>query len=424
MITVGLDFGTHQTKVCVEERNGIETHYNFHRFEDLNGNKQYTLPSILCITADKKVKYGYVDPKTPGEFKSYFKQAVYRDTDSSYMTLWDAARYSIWYLAYILFDLEETYGETFFIQMGVPTDSHHIDDRKEIAVSIMASAYKLVDEVFKQNKEEFLNTDYSKLCELTEIVKYSDLLKKRSGILVFPEAYACLMPMIGRGKISDGLNLVVDIGGGTTDISFFTIEKEDEESTTSHPQVYDFFSINKGLNYLTGRDNVSSDSMTKSVSIINSKEIVNNKYIFYCQEIMNICIHLKENLTSEYKLQTQLKDFRLKDALKNRPIIYTGGGSTVGKLMKPYEGFCEIHQISYDSWKSKQFDDQSIFTEPSLCPILSTAYGLSISVKNDNIVKKPFRDIFEKIRGYEEDSQSKGNRYGTFDYSTDYDACK
>ena len=108
----------------------------------------------------------------------------------------------------------------------------------------------------------------------------------------------------------------------------------------------------------------------------------------------------------------------------NRPLIYTGGGSTVGKLKIPYEGFCEIHQISYDSWKSKQFDDQSIFTDPTLCPILSTAYGLSISVKNDIIVKKPFRDIFEGIRGYEEDSQSKGNRYETFDYGTDYDACK
>ena len=424
MITVGLDFGTHQTKVCVEKRNGIETHYDFHQFEDLSGNKQYTLPSIICITTDNKVKYGYIDPKTTGEFKSYFKQAVYRDSDSSYMTLWDAARFSISYIAYILFDLEVIYGEDFIIQMGVPTDSHRIDDRKAIAVSLVASAYKLVDKVFNKNKKDFLNTDYTKLCELTEIVRYSESIKKRNGVLVFPEAYACLMPMIGRGKISDGLNLVVDIGGGTTDISFFTIEKDENESIVTHPQVYDFFSISKGLNYLTNKDDVSSDSMAKSVHIINQKEIVKNRLEVYCQEIMNICKHLKENLTSEYKLQTKLKDFRLKDALKNRPIIYTGGGSTVGKLKKSYEGFCEIHQISYDSWKSKQFDDQSVFTDPSLCPILSTAYGLSISVKNDNIVKKPFRDIFAKIRGYEEDSQSKGNRYETFDYGTDYDACK
>lgn len=424
MINVGLDFGTHQTKICVEERNGTETHYNFHQFTDLNGDKRYTLPSIICITEDKKIKYGYIDPKTPGVFKSYFKQAVYRNSDSSYMTLWEAARYSIWYLAYILFDLEETFGEEFYIQMGVPTDSHRIDDRKAIAVSLIASAYKLVDVVFKGNKEDFLNTDYSELCKLTEIIKYSDSIKKRNGVLVFPEAYACLMPLIGRGKISEGLNLVVDIGGGTTDISFFTIEKEIDESTTTHPQVYDFFSINKGLNYLTQKDDAVSNSMAKDIKIINSRSIEAGRSNIFTQEIMNICMHLKEKLTSEYKLQTKLKDFRLKNALKNRPIIYTGGGSTVKKLLKSYEGFCEIHQITYDSWKSKQFDDLSIFSNPSLCPILSTAYGLSISVKTDNIVKKPFRDIYEKMRGCEEDPQSKGNRYETFDYGTDYDACK
>lgn len=424
MITVGLDFGTHQTKVCVEVRNGIETHYNFHQFEDLDGKKHYTLPSILCITSDKKIRYGYIDPKTSGDFKSYFKQAVYRDSDSSYMTLWEAARYSIWYLAFILFDLEEAYGDTFVIQMGVPTDSHRIDDRKKIAVSLIASAYKLVDGVFKGDKEKFLNTDYTELCKQTEIVRYTDSVKKRNGVLVFPEAYACLMPMVGRGKISEGLNLVVDIGGGTTDISFFTIEKEKEDSPMSHPQVYDFFSISKGLNYLTLKDNVSSDTMARDVSIINTRDIDVARSQLYTKEIMNICIRIKENLTSEFKLQTRLKDFRLKNALKNRPIIYTGGGSTVMLLRKAYEGFCEIHQITFDSWKNKQFDDKSVFSDPSLCPILSTAYGLSISVKSDNIVKKPFRDVFEVIRGSEEDSQSKGNRYGGFDYGTDYDACK
>lgn len=423
MITVGLDFGTHQTKVCVEERKGAETHYRFHEFMDENGGKHYTLPSIICITKDNKVKYGYISPNTPGEYKSYFKQAVYRDTDSSYMTLWEAARYSIWYLAYILFDLEESYGE-FVIQMGVPTDSHRIDDMKSIAVSLVASAYDLVDNVFKRNKEDFLGTNYTKLCELTDIVKYSEQVKRRNGILVFPEAYACLMPMVGRGKISNGLNLVVDIGGGTTDISFFTIEKEDDKSVVAHPQVYDFFSINKGLNYLTGNDSASPDNMAQSVHIINANEIDYNRLTLYCKEISNICTRLREKLASEYKLQTNLKLFRLRDASKNRPIIYTGGGSTVNILRKPYEGFCEIHQISYDSWKSKQFDDQSIFSILSLCPILSTAYGLSISVKNDIIVKKPFRDIFEKIRGVEEDPQSKGNRYGTFDYDTDFDALK
>ena len=66
-------------------------------------------------------------------------------------------------------------------------------------------------------------------------------MKEEYGLLVFPEAYACLNPLISQGKLATGMSLMIDIGGGTTDISFFTIEN-------NKPQVYDFYSINKGLN--------------------------------------------------------------------------------------------------------------------------------------------------------------------------------
>lgn len=107
MITVGLDFGTHQTKICVEEKNGAETHYGFYMFRDQQGNMQYTLPSIICITPDNKIKYGYIDKRTVGSYKRYFKQAVFRDVNSSDMMLWEAACYSIWYLAYILLNFRK-----------------------------------------------------------------------------------------------------------------------------------------------------------------------------------------------------------------------------------------------------------------------------------------------------------------------------
>ena len=34
MITVGLDFGTHQTKVCIEDKEGVELNYSFMKFFD------------------------------------------------------------------------------------------------------------------------------------------------------------------------------------------------------------------------------------------------------------------------------------------------------------------------------------------------------------------------------------------------------
>ena len=51
--TVGLDFGTHQTKVCIEDAsNPAQKIYEFFEFEDLNGNKSVLFPSIVQINND------------------------------------------------------------------------------------------------------------------------------------------------------------------------------------------------------------------------------------------------------------------------------------------------------------------------------------------------------------------------------------
>lgn len=388
MKTVGLDFGTHQTKICIEDKNRTETHYNFHKFVDLNGEWQYTLPSIICITPDRKLKYGFVEDVPGGIYKRYFKQAVYRDTNSPGITLWEAARYSIWYLAYILFELKSVYGkEDFNIQMGAPSDSSGIDDRRAIAVSIMASAYKLVEDVFRKDRKAFLGSSYEELVKLTEIVPYSEKLKRIYGIWVFPEAYACLMPLVGRGKIAHGMNLVVDIGGGTTDISFFTIEEMGGNSKKYYPQVYDFFSLNKGLNYLTEANKSNHLDILEMIQFFSEKEIDKRRLEIYMNDIQHYCNDLIKEILNLWKLGIPEPVGNLLRYLKNRPIVYTGGGSSIKELQSPHDPFIDQNIISYDTWKSKEFDDKSMFENPSLCPVLSTAYGLSISVSNDTIEK-------------------------------------
>ena len=411
MITVGLDFGTHQTKVCIEDKQGAETHYKFLRFRNLSGQLLYTLPSVIYIDEDRMLHYGYAPKNKKCTVIRYFKQAVFRNYDSQNMKLWEAAFYTIWYLAYILFELEKEYGQSFSIQMGAPTDSARLNDAKAIAVSLVVSAFRLVEEVFKNDKERFLSCGFDTLVELTEVVRYTDQLKKDYALLVFPEAYACLKPMVGRGKVSTGMSLIVDIGGGTTDISFFTIEN-------GQPQVYDFFSVDKGLNFLTGID-------AKSPSTPPSSLIIQQRAKVLHAEILRLCFNLEERLKVEFKSQTGLEIRRLRDAMKNRPLIYTGGGSTFKELLHPYNEFKELHTISYDNWKSKLFDDDELFKNSSLCPVLSTAYGLAISVATDEISKKPFRDVFELSRGAQEESKKIfGEALGGFDYGTDWDAWK
>jgi len=334
----------------------------------------------------------------------------------------NAMYFSTWYLAYILFDLEEKYGQEFTIQMGAPTDSGHIHQVKVIATRIIASAYKLVEDVFANDKEKFLATPMKELAELTELVPYSQEIKDEYGLLVFPEAYACLKPLISQGKLATGMSLMIDIGGGTTDISFFTIED-------NKPQVYDFYSINKGLNYLTGAN--EGNQTGTEVNVRDASEINTGRRTVYINEVNQVCDNLRTKLQREFKLQTGLNMHRLLDALKNRPLVYCGGGSTFKTLRVSYGGYQDKKQISHKEWNVKSIRDIDEIIDEELCPILSTAYGLAISTENDNIIMKPFRDIFEGVRGYEEEHHHKtsrdttfGSAYGGFSYADDWDAWK
>lgn len=407
MITVGLDFGTHQTKVCVEDKEGVELNYSFMKFEDTYRHKSYyTLPSVVGVGKDSLLSYGFLSDKFDGRIIRYFKQSAFRPSPSS-MKQVNAMFFSTWYLAYILFDLEEIYGKEFTIQMGAPTDSSHVNVVKTIATRIVASAYKLVEDVFANDKEKFLATPMKELVDMTELVPYSKETKEELGLLVFPEAYACLKPLISQGKLATGMSLMIDIGGGTTDISFFTIEKEKPTDKTEEPQVYDFYSINKGLNFLTGAN--ENNQTGTVVNVQDASEINQGRRNEYINEVNQVWVNLMNKLKDEFKKQTKLPVRRLWNALKNRPLVYCGGGSTFASLRVNYGGYKDKKQISHKEWNVKSIKDIEEIIDDELCPILSTAYGLAISTGNDNIVMKPFKDIFENIRGLEEENKHHDN---------------
>lgn len=414
-ITVGLDFGTHQTKVCVEYKDGNELGYSFFQFADIDSVQRYTLPSIILVDKQGLLHYGYVPSDAEGKVVRYFKQATFTGIHDT-MTAEEAQRYSIWYLAYVLFQLEEKYGTQFFIQMGVPTDGSHLKAQRQLAVRLVASAYRLVEEVFDNDMERFLQTPLEELVKITAILPYSKDLKDDYGVLVFPEAYACLMPLVSSSKIASGMSLMVDIGGGTTDISFFTIKD-------SKPVMYDFYSIPKGLNFLT--TSASRKQRVFDPNVKSSSELDFNRSIELRTNINKKCDYLIKKLQHEFTEQCSLPLYRLMDALRTRPIVYSGGGSTFIQLREKYHGFNDVIPMTEKEWRRDAMVNIQSIGAAGLCPILSTAYGLSISVPDDDISCEPFRDIFKGIRGfkpacgsnYESDSER-------FDYSLDYDAIK
>lgn len=433
-ITVGLDFGTHQTKICVESIDGAELEYSFFKFQDTHGKLQFTVPSIIKINPDETLEYGYVSSTHGSRIIKYFKQATFTNANTE-LTKDEAKLYSIWYLSFILFNLEEKYDTNFSIQMGVPSDGTHLQSQKQLAVSILLSAYNLVEDVFKNDKDAFFSSSITELKKKTKIIPFSESKKKEYLIKVFPEAYACLMPLISSSKIAKGMSIMVDIGGGTTDISFFSYgEDVKDPKKQCKLRVYDFKSINKGLNYLTNTTDFS-DRMSSDSNVKESTELIYSYIRSFKFHMNEVFTSLRIRLYNEFRMQGNLPKSSFEKAVNGRPIIYTGGGSRFSDLRVGYGGFEDIIHISHKNWKSSAIHDLDTIIAKGLCPILSTSYGLSIHKKNDNIHCEPFRDIFSGIRTMNSDydlySQKKEYVYGKaiggsdgFDYMDDYNACK
>ncbi len=101
--------------------------------------------------------------------------------------------------------------------------------------------------------------------------------------------------------------------------------------------------------------------------------------------------------------------------------------------VKPARRGRQIYRVSFSDGI---IEDLSTIVALDLCPILSTAYGLSISRPNDMIICETFRDIFSGIRqtkgkkGTQHPQKTKkafghdiGGTHG-FNYMDDWDAWK
>lgn len=464
-IKIGLDFGTHQTKICVrrtpDEGRG-EPNYEFFKFADLQGNKQYFLPSVIQINDDDTLSYGYVnnsrmkaEPDAPikqtvmleeefdvaekagllydkyataenkpedmyvlsemlkirlqkvkarnarkseeaekefdkllHDYKDaknvfrYFKQATFIGGEWNRITTISNRTLCVWYLAYVIFLLEEKFGTEFSINMGIPADEESFEAKKRLAVEILATAYFLVEEVYKNDLTRFLNEKYEDLLAKTENQRYSNELKDEYVINIFPEAYASLTALTSRGKLPTGMSLTADIGGGTTDISFFTIED-------GLPMIYKYWSIPRGLNYVAARSgfDYADGDFTSRVQ----QEVI-DKFNRKKHELVS---NLVRDLAKKIQNETSIPVQNLRDALKDRILVYSGGGSTFDFLTKSIDTFTDIRIIDASIWNEENIKDKAAVAKLSL--LLTTAYGLSVSVSDEDVKLKSYHSLFAHL---------------------------
>lgn len=266
--------------------------------------------------------------------------------------------------------------------MGIPTDETSYEAKKRLAVEILASAYNLVEDVYKNDFDSFLNEKVDKLLLKTENKRYSKELKDEYWINIFPEAYASLIALTSRGKLPTGMSLTADIGGGTTDISFFTIEN-------GNPMIYKFWSIPRGLNYVaecSGFDYADGDFK----SLVHQDVI--DKFNRKKHELVyNLVRDLRKKIQEETSIPVQ----NLKDALKDRILVYSGGGSTYDFLTRPIDTFTDVRKIDASIWREENVKDKSVVSNLSL--LLTTAYGLSVSKDDKEVKLKSYSSLFSHL---------------------------
>lgn len=317
----------------------------------------------------------------------YFKQATF----ASYQGEWIISpnQLTVLYLAYIIFKLEKRFGTNFSIQMGVPASENTFADLKQYAAGYLIQAYRLVEEIFANDLDRFLATTYEELVALIPEFEYSEELKKEYGIIILPEAYAALRSVTVNSRIPEGMNLMLDIGGGTTDISFFVIEKGGE------PHIYHFESISKGLNFFLeyeerskfGFAEMNRERKLEDISI----KIFTQAQTEYSDELDNTV----QRLTSFLHTDSIARGFsrsNFSKAIMNRPVIYTGGGSTDDRMRRNIREFTDVKFLNKKILSIPNVVKESSITIPY--SLLATAFGLSIQRVHDNVEVSKKEELF------------------------------
>ncbi|AXE16688.1 hypothetical protein DR864_02555 [Runella rosea] len=431
---IGLDFGTFQTKSCVYSIEN-DTHEFF-----IFSNGSYFLLSQITENLDGRFEYGNDKSLNIKEEYVYFKIAAAEDyefhvetygkpiNDSSFYIYNRFRNYtpeflSVVYITYVLFSIKEHYKSLaqkatriggllskytqnksenddieFTVQLGIPTEW---SQKKNIKRKRKFENILLISEMLQKkynSKDDFLNASTQDLkadvLNIYNSYKHFDEISFDSyinnfGISVYPETAAGLTFIVKTRQLEPGYYAIMDIGGGSTDISFFSIQIGGEIRYLAS-ESYLLAANNVYINYANQTPSLANlkDAEIEVISKINTGQWKNNKSLNDTLEKIN-----KQLNAIIYKLFNKRVYWFNKEMTRNysnKPIILYGGGSrlpiinsdrvlihdngnsTSLKIPLTYLEKQEIHKFtsiinilpSNETWKSD-------------FPILAVALGLS-----------------------------------------------
>lgn len=277
-VRVGLDFGTYQTKACVNYQEAGQTpEFEFINF-GTDSETNFFLPSILNLHGERAISVG----KNSDADKSYrfFKIASAEDENfrgisglNKSNAHYEIKRYdslspeiiSIIYLSHTIGFIKERFNEEhssnksrgkkgsffgkffgrksddkpseiddheFFYQIGIPTEwsaeKNRWRRRKFEQILYLANdineteSYAVIRNLPINGFIDLIKDRFESLERNLKHYKWAEIISE-GKISAFPETAAGLTYLVKTGKIGEGYYLALDIGGGSSDISFFRV---------------------------------------------------------------------------------------------------------------------------------------------------------------------------------------------------------
>lgn len=278
---IGLDFGTSLTKVCVQHMSQKPRIHEFIQFVRPDGRQSFFLPSRVAVRSDDTLAYGYECEAVNGKVYNYFKISSAEDVDFRVESGLDRGRnlynvgdydsytpelLSVLYLTYVLLYVKEFLRRTnatpqkkrtgiasllvrqkaipirFTVQLGLPTEySSEVNLlRRRKFETMLLIAHKLqsaVDSVADylqytmEDLRGLVRAINEKVGNQATTVRKFDQHLDEAGLAVYPESAAGLTFLLKTGRINPGYYAAIDIGGGSTDVSYFRVNSN---HTTSY----------------------------------------------------------------------------------------------------------------------------------------------------------------------------------------------
>ena len=332
----------------------------------------------------------------------YFKLKAFINSGPWDSKGFSAEKITVWYIAYILLLLRKELGD-FTVHFGIPIGGTNDKLNKQIkqrAYKLYISA-DILTKKYNNNLEEFLNENYKELDRKTQIISSpTEKLINSYYFDDFPEAFAGLISVTQQKKLGLGFHILVDIGGGTTDIALFVVRK-------GLPDVIKIISFPKGLNFIFGKilnkNGQFSFNELQELFFFNSRQRIFSYAIkVYKEELRKKglgLIHELYNVFSEQSNQHNKNISDLTRAIDNQPIIYCGGGAMHQILHINIDRFTDKRRINKEMLCIKNLINENQIPE-ELYSILAVSYGLAAYEKGykKDIEFTDISNIFDNIK--------------------------